>query len=161
MPVGILEAIAPMLDHHDYIDGLSFRQTVFIFLTNTAGLQISLTLAAFMRRGVSRNDVELKHFEELCQKGAFNIEGGLQNAGVIEANLIDHYIPFLPLERMHIEKCIKKEFQRFRYVKWNQKDVQTILEEITMEENTGLFVSAGCKRINKKVEALYSIKIHG
>lgn len=158
MPVGILEAIAPMLDHHDNIDGVSFRQAVFIFLTNTAGYEISLTLAAFMRQGVSRDDVKLKNFEELCQKGAFNIVGGLQNSGVIEASLIDHYIPFLPLEQMHLEKCIKKEFERFPSTFWNPEDINTILEETTMEENTGLFVASGCKRISKKVEALNAKK---
>jgi hypothetical protein len=30
----------------------------------------------------------------------------------IEGNLIDHYIPFLPLEEHHVKQCIKAEFRR-------------------------------------------------
>lgn len=154
MPAGILEAIAPMLDHHNNINGVSFRQAVFIFLTNTAGNEISLALAAMMRKGMSRDDVKLYAFEELCQRAAFNLIGGLQHSGVIEASLIDHYIPFLPLELKHVEECIKAEFAKFPFIKGSPEDFKAILDEITMEQETGLFVASGCKRIRKKVEAL-------
>jgi hypothetical protein len=29
----------------------------------------------------------------------------------IESNLIDHYIPFLPLEESHVKQCIQAEFR--------------------------------------------------
>lgn len=36
--------------------------------------------------------------------------GGFHHSDTIKSNLIDHYIPFLPLERSHIRKCIMEEF---------------------------------------------------
>lgn len=31
---------------------------------------------------------------------------------IIDHNLIDHYVPFLPLEKIHVELCIKAELDR-------------------------------------------------
>ena len=35
--------------------------------------------------------------------GEFNTKGGFQHSSLIEKNLIDYFIPFLPLERSHIK----------------------------------------------------------
>lgn len=34
---------------------------------------------------------------------------------LIDHNLIDHYVPFLPLERIHVEQCIKAELDNLNY----------------------------------------------
>lgn len=38
--------------------------------------------------------------------GAFNEVGGLHQSGVIQQSLVDHFVPFLPLERSHVKKCV-------------------------------------------------------
>jgi torsin-1 len=65
----------------------------------------------------------LHHFEKICELGAYNIKGGLQNSGPIEAGVIDHFIPFLPLEKRHVEKCIKSEFAKL-YVVPNTEQIE-------------------------------------
>jgi hypothetical protein len=30
----------------------------------------------------------------------------------IQSNLIDHYVPFLPLEESHVRQCIREEYRR-------------------------------------------------
>lgn len=42
-------------------------------------------------------------------------EGGLHMSDLIDHNLIDHYVPFLPLERIHVEQCIKAELDNHNY----------------------------------------------
>jgi hypothetical protein len=37
--------------------------------------------------------------------------GGFHMSETIESNLIDHYIPFLPLEEIHVKQCIRAEFR--------------------------------------------------
>lgn len=37
--------------------------------------------------------------------------GGFEKAAVIAQHLIDYYIPFLPLEQSHVEKCALSEFR--------------------------------------------------
>lgn len=152
MPAGILESISPLLDHHENINGINFRQAVFIFLTNAAGAEVTFALAAMMRKGKVREDIHLKEFEYYCQMGAYNIDGGLKYAGIIESSLIDHYIPLLPLELKHVEKCIEVEYTRHA-AKYSQADKDYIISEMTMDPDTGLFVFTGCKRIKAKVGA--------
>ncbi|GBP67344.1 Torsin-like protein [Eumeta japonica] len=39
------------------------------------------------------------------------VAGGLENSSTIAQHMIDHYIPFLPLEQQHVEKCALAEFK--------------------------------------------------
>jgi hypothetical protein len=38
--------------------------------------------------------------------------GGFHHSDTIKSNLIDHYVPFLPMERRHIKMCIIDEFKQ-------------------------------------------------
>ena len=50
--------------------------------------------------------------EGLIAKGAFSEAGGLQHANVIEKSLVDHFVPFLPIERRHVKQCISVEAEK-------------------------------------------------
>jgi len=60
----------------------------------------------FYRKGKERTDLTIKDLEPLINSGAFNEMGGLYKSDIIEKNLIDAFVPFLPLEKEHIESCI-------------------------------------------------------
>jgi len=40
----------------------------------------------------------------------FVLSGGFHKSESIESNLIDHYVPFLPLQESHVRQCIQAEF---------------------------------------------------
>ena len=42
--------------------------------------------------------------------------GGLKNSHLIEKNLIDVFVPFLPMEKRHVRLCADKEFKKQRLV---------------------------------------------
>lgn len=113
MPPGVFESLTSLLDHHTYLNGYDFRQATFIFLSNTAGVAISTHLADLMKQGKWREDTQLQDFEKIIEIGAYNLQGGLQKASIIESHLIDHYIPFLPLEKEHVKKCIIEEYGKY------------------------------------------------
>ena len=50
-----------------------------------------------------------RDLEGLIAKGAFSEDGGLHHANVIEKSLVDHFVPFLPIERRHVKQCILVE----------------------------------------------------
>lgn len=79
------------------------------------------------KSGRKRKDVHLKDFEKLILDGAFNEEGGLQHSETIKSNLIDHYIPFFPMEREHVELCIRDQF-RIRDVPNPEKELIEYVE---------------------------------
>lgn len=111
MPPGILNGIKPILDYNRNIDKTDYRKSVFIFLSNTGGTDVTSTLLKFWETGKSREEIELADFERLIMNGAFNEEGGFHKSDVIASSLIDHYVPFLPLEAKHVELCILRAFK--------------------------------------------------
>lgn len=58
-----------------------------------------------------REDTKRSHFEKDLKLIAFN-SGGLQLSSIITDDLIDHYVPFLPLEKKHVAMCVRREFER-------------------------------------------------
>ena len=53
--------------------------------------------------------IYFRDFEGLITRGAFNEVGGLQHSNVIEKSLVDHFVPFLPMEKRHVKQCILVE----------------------------------------------------
>lgn len=61
-----------------------------------------------------REDTQISEFERVLEISSYNENGGLQKTNLMEQSLVDIFIPFLPLERRHVEKCIKEEFRARR-----------------------------------------------
>lgn len=113
MPEGVFESITSLLDHHSHVGGTDFRKAIFIFLSNAGGIEISNALEDMMKQGKYREQTGIFNFEKIAEGGAYNVKGGLKNTGMITSSLIDHFVPFLPMEKRHVEKCILAEFERF------------------------------------------------
>lgn len=155
MPSGVLDAIKPFLDYHEEINGVDYRKAVFIFLSNTGSSLIVQRLLDLWQKGIKREDIKLRDFEDLIRQGAFNENGGFNNSDTIESDLIDHYIPFLPLEESHVRQCIKAEFRRQNMLSPTEEHVREILKDLTFgPEPHNLYSNSGCKRIGSKVTAL-------
>lgn len=112
MPAGVFESIASILDYHSHVAGTDFRQAIFIFLTNAGGDEIANALNGIMSKGTFREQTKIQDFEYIAEMAAYNIQGGLKSASMITSGLIDHFLPFLPLERRHIESCVRAEFKK-------------------------------------------------
>lgn len=152
MPSGIFDAITSFLDHNYHVNGVDYSKSTFLLLSNSAGVELSDQLGALLKYGAQREDTKLQDFESILELGAYNLVGGLQNANIIEAHLIDHYIPFLPLEKHHVRECILAEYKRFN-INPSQESIDNLLDNFTTYDPTyGLFSKMGCKRLSKKIE---------
>ena len=73
---------------------------------------------------------------------------------MIEKNLVDVFVPFLPLERKHVKICVRNEFQR-RKVEFTEEMVEKVADEmIYWPAELKLFSTSGCKRVAQKVDLL-------
>lgn len=94
MPANLLNSIKPMIDYQEQVDKVDFRKAVFIFLSNTGSTLIKDHMLYLWKKGVKRKDVNLKDFEHLITKGAFNEIGNiyfsltLGNAWSIDTSLL-------------------------------------------------------------------------
>uniref|UniRef100_A0A1A9ZEK9 AAA+ ATPase domain-containing protein n=1 Tax=Glossina pallidipes TaxID=7398 RepID=A0A1A9ZEK9_GLOPL len=151
MPKGVFEALTSIVDYKSFANGVDFSKAIFIFLSNTAGVEISTHLGNLLLKGILREHTKLGDFEAILERAAYNLDGGLSKSSLIEAHVIDHFIPFLPLEKSHIYQCLYAEFGRY-----NMKPDKETLDEIvgnsvTYDPIHGVFAKSGCKKLDKKV----------
>ncbi|KAB7495343.1 Torsin-1B [Armadillidium nasatum] len=132
MPVGMIDGIKPFIDYHESIFGVNFRKSVFLFLSNTGSREIIQKTLQNWKEGKERTSISYSDMEELIQKGAFNEQGGLHQSDLIHHSLIDFYVPFLPLERKHIELKVADDM-------------------IYFPPENQLFSTKGCKSVSSKV----------
>ena len=130
MPSTLVDAIKPFIDYHDSVKGVDFRRSIFIFLSNTGGSQINEIAFQAWTEGRLRESIEYKELEKLVKTGAFNEIGGLHHSAVIGNHLVDRFIPFLPLERDHVAKCVITEFARNSKMDIKKEDIDDILQEL-------------------------------
>ncbi|XP_035908693.1 torsin-like protein [Anopheles stephensi] len=155
MPSGLFDSIVTLLDHHAYTKHLDFRQSIFLFLSNVAGPEIADKLKGLVDRGVWREETKLHDYESTLEIASYNLMGGLHKSELIESHVVDHFVPFLPLELRHVESCIRAEYAKFTDAKMSDELLSAVVKEAITFDETGLYSNTGCKRVNKKVEALY------
>ncbi|XP_047228651.1 torsin-1B-like isoform X2 [Girardinichthys multiradiatus] len=72
MHPGLIDSIKQYLDYHVKLDGVSYRKSIFIFLSNAGGDGIIQTVLDFWRKGRDRKEIELKDLETALSQSVFN-----------------------------------------------------------------------------------------
>ncbi|KAH8261753.1 hypothetical protein KR038_002042 [Drosophila bunnanda] len=151
MPSGVFDTLASLADYNAFSDGTDNTKAIFIFLSNTAGKHIADHLGNLMKGGMLREDTRLGDFENLLKKAAYNLDGGLKQTALIDSHVIDHFIPFLPMERAHVFKCLEAEFYRWDRMPWKGTIDKIIKDSISYDRTHNMFAISGCKTLEKKV----------
>ena len=78
----------------------------------------------------------------------------MQYSRMIEKNLVDVFVPFLPLERKHVKICVRNEFEK-RSVEFSEEMVEKVADELSYwPAELKLFSTSGCKRVAQKVDLM-------
>nr|CAH8849516.1 unnamed protein product [Trichobilharzia regenti] len=151
MPHGILDVLAPLLEIRESVEGVDFRRSVFLFLSNAGGNYINRRTYEHLVSGKKREDLRYTDIDRVLAKSAFNNEGGLQYSELITKHLITAVVPFLPLQPTHVRDCIK-DVAKKRNVTFSEDMVQFVLDELEWApEGSKFFSVSGCKRVYEKV----------
>lgn len=71
----------------------------------------------------------------------------------IYRQLIDHLIPFLPLERRHVKMCVKDEFRRLGRSNFTDAFAEQVLNELEWGPgNDGRYSKSGCTKVAQKIK---------
>ncbi|XP_064027545.1 torsin-1B-like isoform X2 [Pogoniulus pusillus] len=153
MHPGLIDAIKPFLDYYEQVDGVSYRKAIFIFLSNAGGDLINQAALDAWLSGKQREEIQLKDLEPLLSVGVFNNKNsGLWHSSLIDRNLIDYFVPFLPLEQKHVEMCVRAEMEARGYAV-DEQLVQAVVEEMTFfPREQRLFSDKGCKTVQAKLD---------
>ncbi|XP_022789132.1 torsin-1A-like [Stylophora pistillata] len=153
MPLGLVDVLKPYLDYHPPGAGkIDFRQSIFIFLSNTGGDLINAAVIKHWKDGKKREDIKIKEMDEVIKQGEFDDKGGFWHSSLIEKHLIDYFIPFLPLERSHIKLCAEAELRRKGHPV-SELIFNKVADELSyFPKDLEVFSQSGCKKISSKVD---------
>lgn len=78
--------------------------------------------------------------------------GGLWHSSLIDRNLIDYFVPFLPLEYKHVKMCIRAEMKlRGNFI--DEEIVEKVAGEMTFfPKDEKIYSDKGCKTVQTKLD---------
>uniref|UniRef100_A0A182PB48 Beta-1,4-galactosyltransferase 7 n=1 Tax=Anopheles epiroticus TaxID=199890 RepID=A0A182PB48_9DIPT len=158
MPPGLFDSIVALLDNHAYDKAHDFRKAIFIFLSNVAGPEIAVRLKSLVDKGTWREETKLHDFESTVEIAAYNLDGGLFKSELIEKHVVDHFVPFLPLELRHVEDCIRTEYRKFSNDKMPDELLRAVTKEAVTFDETGLYSNSGWKELVTVVRTLWPVE---
>ncbi|XP_057175728.1 torsin-1A-like [Triplophysa rosa] len=155
----LINTIKPFLDYIPHIDGVSFRNAIFIFLSNAGGSAITNLTVDFWRKGKNREELQKsKEMETQIYQDIFNNkDSGFWHSCLIDRHLVDHFVPFLPLERKHVRQCVLAEM-----VILNMTSNHYLIDKVLMEmpffpQHEEIFSVRGCHALKHNL-MLYKYK---
>ncbi|KAL6042198.1 hypothetical protein STEG23_001898 [Scotinomys teguina] len=153
MHAGLIDAIKPFLDYYDVVDEVSYQKAIFIFLSNAGAERITDVALDFWKSGKQREEIKLRDMEHALAVSVFNNKNsGFWHSSLIDRNLIDYFVPFLPLEYKHLKMCIRVEMQSRGY-EVDEDIVSKVAEEMTFfPKEERVFSDKGCKTVFTKLD---------
>lgn len=154
MPEGLIDVLKPFLEHYTDVKGVNYRKSIFIFLSNTGGHLINEEVLKNWKAGKRREDITIRQMDQIINLGAFNMKGGFWHSTLIEKNLIDYFIPFMPMERAQVKACAKADMEEKGYPV-TDKSLNLVADELQyFPKDKKVFSQSGCKKVSSKVDII-------
>ncbi|GCC33116.1 hypothetical protein chiPu_0011583 [Chiloscyllium punctatum] len=81
-----------------------------------------------------------------------NAGGGFWNSTIINEQLVDYFVPFLPLKLKHVKECVRSEMVS-RGIKPSDEIVAEVAKSMNfIPESEKLFSQTGCKTVSAKLD---------
>ncbi|XP_071493797.1 torsin-1A-like [Diadema antillarum] len=153
MPPGLLDSLKPFMDYYDSVDGVDYRHAIFILRSNLAANAITKYTIDKYEEGRNRWSIQLPELEKVITNEVIQQAGtGLYLAKIVSSHLVSHFVPFLPLEKVHVRQCIQEEFRRRgREVSEEAEEEVLSLLQFTGSNDSQQFSVKGCKNVAEKV----------
>ncbi|KAG8517151.1 Torsin-3A [Galemys pyrenaicus] len=150
---GLLETLRPYLEHQDpKAHRAKSPRTIFLFLSNLGGKVINEMVLNLLKAGWSREKITAEHLEPHLQNEIMeSTDSGFGHSSIVKENLIDFFIPFLPLEYRHVRLCARDAFlsEELLYTEEALDEIAKMMIYVPKEEQ--LFSSQGCKSISQRI----------
>ncbi|XP_044124615.1 torsin-1A-like [Bufo gargarizans] len=148
----LLHSLMPYLDYHGDIGGVSYRRSVFIFMSNTGAQFISDMALEYRRQGKKREEIKLFDIEnELSSHLLTSMKSEFYDCDLIKRKVIDVIVPFLPMELEHVEMCARAELKR-RGRTVDEEVVSRIAKGMLYyPKGENIFSDNGCKNVHIRV----------
>ena len=131
MPEGLIDSIKLFVESQPTVKinnvNLNFRKSIFIFISNIGRSEILKQCISAKQR----ESIQLADLQPQLRSSALENKNGLRRSAIVKHNLIDHYVPFLPLTEDHVRECISNEIDRINpRLKYRRGIFEKVLNEL-------------------------------
>ncbi|XP_044517295.1 prosalusin [Gracilinanus agilis] len=154
MHPGLLGVLRPFLGPSWVVYGTNYRKAIFIFLSNAGGEQINQLALDAWRARRDREELQLQDLEPAISRAIVdNPNHGFWQSGIVEDQLLDLLVPFLPLQHHHVRHCVANELAQLGLAQQQEEEVvQAVLDGTAFfPEEERLFSSNGCKTVASRI----------
>ncbi|XP_002732628.1 torsin-1A-like [Saccoglossus kowalevskii] len=156
MPPGLIDVLKPFIDNYPEYFSVDYRKNIFVFTSNSGGHIINNKVFEMWKQGTPREHITEYDLHEVIRKHIFNMDGGLWHSDLVEQNLIDSFVPFLPLERIHVKECIREKLRERGYL-YKLKNIEEVIATIADQHqyfpnDSELYSLAGCRRVKQLID---------
>ncbi|XP_038613915.1 torsin-3A [Tachyglossus aculeatus] len=148
----LLDTLSRYLHHHHSTKEQDCRKAIFLFLSNLGGNTINELVLSFLQTGQPREEITLESLEQALRAELLaSADSGFGRSSLVKDNLIDFFVPFLPLEFRHVRLCARDAFQG-RGLQYGEEALDEIARMMVyVPKEQKLFSAQGCKSIAQRI----------
>ncbi|XP_052077993.1 torsin-1A-like [Mytilus californianus] len=155
MPKGLMNTIAPFMDYYQNIDGVNYRQSIFLFISNIGTNALNKKIIEYFKQGLDRKSITIKDMEHLIKTD--NESNEFSRSQLFSHHLMTAHIPFFPMEKKHVRQCVRNQLLSKKYYRAGGAIEDEVVENIMREldfypDDNSIFSPLGCKRVSDKVD---------
>ncbi|KAM8865675.1 prosalusin [Synchiropus picturatus] len=149
---GLVDVLEPFLGPSHVVFRTNYRKAIYVFIS-TAGEDV-INRAAVEQRlaGRDREEIRLEDLQDAIAQTLYqNRTSGFFNSSILQQKLITRFVPFLPLSRRHVERCVRAQLCQLGSC--DRTDVVgSVGGDMTYVPLPGQYFSTtGCKTIPAKI----------
>ncbi|XP_013790378.2 torsin-1A-like [Limulus polyphemus] len=119
---------------------------IFLCISNNQNSKLDEIVINHFHTNGQRNNIPEKYLYSNLEREIFGVSSS-------KPQITTHVIPFLPLQRHHVEHCIKEELRSRGVIDNHSYIVSKLLEETDFfPPSMPVFAVTGCKRISRRVD---------
>ncbi|CAL1615067.1 unnamed protein product [Knipowitschia caucasica] len=153
MPPGLIDVLEPFLGPFHVVYSTNYRKAIYVFISTVGEEVISKAVLAARRSDRDRDEIRLNELQEAIAHEAFNsTDSGFSGSRVVSQGLVTVFVPFLPLTRAHVERCVRAQLCQRGHC--GRSDVvQAVGGALSYSPKHGQYFSTtGCKAVPAKID---------
>lgn len=152
MPPGLIDVLEPFLGPSHVVFRTNYRKAIYVFISTTGEEVINKMALENRQAGRDREEIKLADLQEAIAQTVYNSNtSGFFHSSIIQQKLITRFVPFLPLSRRHVERCVHSQLCQ-RGVCARSDVVEAVGGDMIYTPVQGqYFSSTGCKAVSAKI----------
>ncbi|XP_029943655.1 torsin-2A-like [Salarias fasciatus] len=152
MPPGVIDVLEPFLGPAHVVFRTNYRKAIYVFISTTGQELIKEVTLQNRLAGREREDIKLSALQDRLAQAVYNDStSGFFQSSIVQQRLVTVLVPFLPLSRCHVERCVHSLLCQTGSCQRSDV-VEAVGGDMTYAPAQGQYFSTtGCKAVAAKV----------